>query len=107
MHIYTTVFPSRLKIARESIGATQKEIANILKIATSTYTNYEAGRSEPNIEAIAKMARMFEVSTDWLLGLTSESYIGSLKEAKEEIARQKMLKKMEREAELNRKAFGV
>ena len=81
--MYTEVFHSRLKIARESIGATQKEIANILKISQPTYANYEAGRSEPNIETIAVMAKIYEVSTDWLLGLTTESYIGSLKQAKE------------------------
>jgi len=105
--MYTEVFPSRLKIARESIGATQKEIAEILKIATSTYTNYEAGRSEPNIESIARLARMFEVSVDWLFGLTNESYIGSLKQAKEEIERRKMLEKLERQAKLSKKAWGT
>ena len=104
--MYTEVFPSRLKIARESTGATQKEIATILKIATSTYTNYEAGRSEPSMETIALLAKMYEVSVDWLFGLTSDSYIGSLKQAKEEIERQKILKKIEREAELSRKAWG-
>jgi len=104
--MYTDSFHLRLKIARESIGATQKEVASILKIATSTYTNYEAGRSEPNMETIARLSKMYEVSVDWLFGLTSESYIGTLKQAKEEIERQKMLKKLEREAELSRKAWG-
>lgn len=105
--MYAEVFHSRLKIARESVGATQSEIADILKISRPTYTNYEAGRSEPNIETIARLAKMYEVSVDWLFGLSSESYIGSLKEAKEEIERQKMLKKMERQAQLSDKAWGA
>ena len=105
--MYKEVFHSRLRMARESIGATQTEIAGVLKIAPCTYTNYEAGRSEPSIETIAVLARIYEVSVDWLFGLTSESHIGSLKQAKEEMERQKILKKLEREAELRRKAWGA
>jgi transcriptional regulator with XRE-family HTH domain len=105
--MYAEVFHSRLKMARESMGATQEEIANVLKISRPTYTNYEAGRSEPNIETIALLARMYEVSVDWLFGLTAESHIGSLQQAREEIERQKILKKLEREAELRRKAWGT
>ena len=102
--MYREVFHSRLRIARESLGATQTEVANVLKIAPCTYTNYEAGRSEPSIETIALLAKMYEVSVDRLFGLTSESHIGSLQQAREEIERQKILKKLEREAELGRVA---
>jgi len=105
--MYSEVFHSRLKFARESMGATQQEIADVLKISRPTYTNYEAGRSEPNIETIALLAKIYEVSVDWLFGLTSESHLGSLQQVKEEIERQKMLKKLEREVELRRKAWGV
>jgi DNA-binding XRE family transcriptional regulator len=105
--MYTEVFPSRLKMAREYSGATQDEVARIIKTSRPTYTNYEAGRSEPNIETIAVLAKMFEVSTDWLLGISHESHIGSNKYLKEEITRQKMLKKMQKEAELHRKAYGA
>lgn len=105
--MYTEVFHSRLKAARESSGVTQKEVAKILKISQPTYANYEAGRNEPNMETIAMIAKMFDISVDWLFGLTSESHIGSIKQVKEEIERQKILKKLEKEAELTRKAWGA
>jgi transcriptional regulator with XRE-family HTH domain len=105
--MYTEVFPSRLKMAREYSGATQVEVSKVIKISQSTYAGYETGRSEPNIETIAILSKMFDVSTDWLLGVSHESHIGSNKYLKEEIARQKILKKMEKEAELHRKAYGA
>jgi len=105
--MYTDVFPKRLKLARENTGATQQEVANVLKISRSTYTNYEAGRSEPSLEIVAQLAKMYNVTMDWLCGLTSESNIGLAQQLKEEMHRQKILSQIEREAALKRRALGV
>jgi len=105
--MYTEVFPSRLKMAREYSCATQVEVARIIKVSQSTYAGYETGRSEPSIETIAVLSKMFDVTTDWLLGVSSESHIGSNKHLKEEINRQKMIRRMEKELALHRKAYGT
>ncbi|QHJ74707.1 transcriptional regulator [Lactobacillus phage JNU_P1] len=33
-----------------------------------TYANYEYGRREPDLETTTKLAKLFNVSTDYLLG---------------------------------------
>ena len=105
-HMYKEVFAPRLRYAREFNGFTQKEVAKILKISESAYSNYEAGKREPNIQTIAMISKLMEVTADWLIGLSSESKIGSIIEAKEEIQRQKVLAQMEKEARLNKRVWG-
>ena len=96
--MYTEVFPSRLKKARKEYDLTQTEVAKLLKINRVTYTNYELGKREPNLEMLAMMSKLFSVTTDWLVGLTSEDNFDVAKEIREERERQKILKKMEKEA---------
>lgn len=104
--MYSEVFTSRLKKAREYNGITQQEVAKALKISRSTYAGYESGRTEPNIELIAMLSKLFCVSTDWLVGVSSESNINSITQILEERNREKILRKMEKEAELARRVWG-
>ncbi|MCL1842792.1 MAG: helix-turn-helix transcriptional regulator [Defluviitaleaceae bacterium] len=104
--MYADVFPSRLKKSREYNGLTQDEVSKALKIHRTTYTNYEAGRSEPNLEMLALLSRLLDVSSDWLVGLTSDSGLNSMSQVIQEREREKILKKLEKEAELNRKVWG-
>jgi len=103
--MYTEVFTSRLKKAREYNGITQHEVAKALKISRSTYAGYESGRTEPNMELIAMLSKLLCVTTDWLLGLTSESNLNSIDQILEEREREKILKKLEKEAELARRVW--
>ena len=57
-----------LKYLRTQKGKTQKEIANILKIATNTYTQYETNYRKPDIETLIKLADYYLVSLDILVG---------------------------------------
>jgi len=41
-----------------------------LNIALPTYCRYEYGQREPNATTIAAMAKLYQVSADYLLGLT-------------------------------------
>ncbi|MCL2198881.1 MAG: helix-turn-helix domain-containing protein [Defluviitaleaceae bacterium] len=104
--MYADVFPSRLKKAREYNGLTQLDVSKAIKVNRSTYTNYEAGRSEPNMEILALLSRLFDVSADWLIGLTSDSGLNSMTQVIQEREREKILKKLEKEAELNRRVWG-
>ena len=63
---------SRLKELREEKGLTQKEVAAQLGLHSVTYLHYEKDQREPPLKILAEMAAFFEVSTDYLLGLTDE-----------------------------------
>jgi len=104
--MYTEVFAPRLKAAREYHGIKQRDVADSLSISESTYSNYESGRRIPQIETIVMLAKLYEVTTDWLLGLTSDSIIGSISGTREEIERKKMMRKLEREALLEKRLLG-
>lgn len=57
-----------IKLFRLYNGYTQKQVADILNIERSTYAYYESGKSVPDIETIIKLARLYNISIDLLLG---------------------------------------
>lgn len=60
----------RIRDLREDNDLTQDQIVNILKMHKTTYTNYEQGKREPPFEFIIKLAKLYEVSIDYIAGLT-------------------------------------
>ena len=58
----------RLKELRKESGKTQLEIANYLNINQSNYGKYELGKIEPNLEILYKLANLYKVSLDYLVG---------------------------------------
>lgn len=65
-------FQENLKYYREKAGYKQaKDFAQILNIPYSTYVGYESKNREPKYEMLCKIADLLEVSTDDLLGRTS------------------------------------
>jgi transcriptional regulator with XRE-family HTH domain len=62
------MFNILIKELRENNGLTQEEVSKKLNIARATYANYETGKREPNFETLQKIAALFVVSTDYLLG---------------------------------------
>jgi len=60
----------RLQLLRTEKGLTKKQMAEYLRIAESTYGKYELGKREPSLEIIIKLSKFFNVSVDYLLGLT-------------------------------------
>lgn len=65
-------FNENLKTARERKGLSQKDIAEIIGVAKSTYSLYESGNREPNVQTIKKIADILNVSADELLGIDDE-----------------------------------
>lgn len=65
-----TILDRRLKELREERGLTQKALAEILNINAVTYLHYEKGQREPPLSLLADMAKYFDVSVDFLLGLS-------------------------------------
>jgi len=60
----------RLKQLRKDLKLKQGDIADKLNIALTTYANYEQGTRNPDWNMIVKLADIFNVSTDYLLGRT-------------------------------------
>ena len=65
----------RIKSLRESAGLTQAEIARILGISRSGVNAWEMGISIPSTQCVVELANFFNVSTDYILGVSSSSAI--------------------------------
>lgn len=61
----------RIRNLREDNDLTQQEIATVLGTSQTMYARYERGANEMPIRHLIKLARYYDVSTDYLLGLTN------------------------------------
>ncbi len=62
-----------LKNERKKRGLTQQNIADHLKMERGSYAKYETGANIPTTENIIKLAELYNVSTDYLLGRYSHN----------------------------------
>lgn len=60
----------RLRDIREDSDITQKTIADYLHIRQNTYSQYENGQRGLPTDILIKLAKFYDTSTDYLLGLT-------------------------------------
>jgi len=67
------VLGKRLKEARDNKKLTQLDAAKILGISNGTLSGYERNYRDPDTTMLEKMAELYEVKVDWLLGRTNES----------------------------------
>lgn len=58
-----------IKNLREEAGYTQSELAKKLDVTRSSVNAWEMGLSTPTTQYIVELAKLFHVSTDYLLGL--------------------------------------
>lgn len=61
-----------IKEARENAGLSQKELAERLGVAPSTYHGYESGNHDPKSDMLIRIAGICGVSVDFLLGVETE-----------------------------------
>ncbi len=66
--MYKETFQKNLKIARTRREFTQAEAAQELGISRVNITNYETGRTEPDIETLGKIIDLYGINPSWLLG---------------------------------------
>ena len=59
---------NNIKAAREKHGLTQQECADLFDVKLRAWQTYEQGVSEPKFEVLCKIADLFGVTTDYLLG---------------------------------------
>lgn len=66
-----TLLSQRLRAARQAIhpAITQRQVATRLKLSPSAVNLWESGKTEPSATDLAELARWYNVSSDWLLGV--------------------------------------
>ena len=62
-------FPDIIKNLRTQAGLTQSDLAKRLSITRSSVNGWEMGLSAPSTPFLVELAKIFHVTTDYLLGL--------------------------------------
>lgn len=63
-------FPSTMRSLMKDRNITQKELADAIGVRPQTVSLYVTGQSAPDIHCLKKIAEFFDVSSDYLLGLS-------------------------------------
>ena len=88
----------RIAVLRRSAGMSQAQLAQKLQISASAVGMYEQGRREPTAEILVELAKIFNVSTDYLLTgrqddaqkqAAETAWMGSLLEADDRLSRRR------------------
>lgn len=66
---YNSVFAKRLRELIESTGVSQAELANSVSVTRQAINSYTLGNTVPNSDVLTDIAKYFDVSSDYLLGL--------------------------------------
>ena len=64
------MYENRLRDLREDRDLKQRDLAELLKVHQTTYSDYELGRLNIPVAALHTLADFYGVSTDYLLGRT-------------------------------------
>ena len=59
----------KLKDLRLEKGLDKSEVSKLLGLSKNAYGNYEAGIREPSLDILKRICIIFDVSSDYLLGL--------------------------------------
>jgi transcriptional regulator with XRE-family HTH domain len=62
----------RLKALRETRGWSQRELSRRCGLAENTISKYENGQVDPTASSLKLIADVFEVSIDYLVGITND-----------------------------------
>jgi transcriptional regulator with XRE-family HTH domain len=62
------ILGKNIKDLRTKNNYLQKEISQYLQVAASTYSQYENSKSRPDYETLIKLAKLYNVSIDFILG---------------------------------------
>ena len=79
-------FSDRLKDLRSKMNLTQADLAKKLSLTRASVNAWEMGLSAPSTPFIVELSRLFNVSTDYLLGLDDTAVIRTDDLSDEEIA---------------------
>ncbi len=66
------IFGERLKYLRTEKGIGQNLLAEQLQLSNASVSYWETGKQIPSAEVVFKLAMFFNVSADYLLGITND-----------------------------------
>lgn len=92
------IIGKRLKKARENAKLTQMNAAKKLDISNGTLSGYERNYRDPDTDILNRMANLYDVSVEWLMGRTDEVN-KPLQPNKDELDIAKRLKQFESDLE--------
>ena len=65
-------YRTRIKNIREDRDYTQAEIGKVIQKSQQGYNHIEAGRAELKIDDLIKLCKFYNLSADYMIGLTDE-----------------------------------
>jgi transcriptional regulator with XRE-family HTH domain len=72
MNGVVAMYGERIREQRKRLGLTMKQLGEKINAAESTVSGYESETRKPDIDTLKKLAKLFGVSTDYLLGETDD-----------------------------------
>lgn len=66
-------YRQKFKNLREDNDLTQQDIANICGVSDATVGHWETGKRDMRIDSIIKLCKFYNVSSDYILGLTNKA----------------------------------
>ena len=80
------MFPEKLKALRTAKKMSQKDLADKVGVAKSVVSFYESGDRFPSYDVLIKISRIFNVTTDYLLGVERERMLEVSELSEEDIS---------------------
>lgn len=59
----------RIKDLRNEKNYSQEDLAKLLKVRRTAISRWELAQNEPDLNTVVNLAKIFDVTTDYLLGL--------------------------------------
>ncbi|MDD3938581.1 MAG: helix-turn-helix transcriptional regulator [Bacilli bacterium] len=81
---------TNLKIARQKKGLKQKELGDLIDVSPKTISNYEAGVRDPDVRTLMKIARVLEVTIDYLVGLEEKTLVEQIRDRIHDLNREEL-----------------
>ena len=66
-----STFSSRLKALRKNKNLRQEQVARLIGVNKSAISSYENNLRQPSFDILVRLANLYRVSTDYLLGQTN------------------------------------
>ena len=70
-----SIISDRLILLQEKNNYLKKDIAEKVGVSVMAYYRYESGKRTPTAEVLIEFSKLYNVSVDYLLGLTDSSQI--------------------------------
>ena len=65
-----TIFGKRIKILKEELGLTNRQMSELTGVDKGNFSSWMIEYNMPNSDSVIKICKAFNVSADWLLGLS-------------------------------------